>query len=205
MTRAVFTIVVACVCSTATAAPPVTYVSPCECLDNHGKHRWSVKVDPSLPPTDTSAIQAVTPSDVCAWPGMAEPLTMQSERTGIENNWYALTDRIVDLIVEGDGDLHIELQDASGDKPGIVVVEVSAKPQWCEIRNTVFSWTHTRFPFHTSSARKLTLDQSPVVTVTGKRFWDIGHAPKDQSNRRKYMPDCAVWEIHPVMKLTVQP
>jgi len=35
-------------------------------------------------------------------------------------------------------------------------------------------------------------------------FWDVGHAPKDQSNRRKYMPDYAVWEIHPVMELTVQ-
>src|SRR5438105_15156261 len=41
---------------------------------------------------------------------------------------------------ETDGDLHIALQDATGDKPGIVVVEVPAKPQWCEIRNTVFSW-----------------------------------------------------------------
>jgi len=28
-------------------------------------------------------------------------------------------------------------------------------------------------------------------------MWDVGHAPKDQSNRRKYMPDYAVWEIHP--------
>jgi len=24
--------------------------------------------------------------------------------------------------------------------------------------------------------------------VIGKAFWDVGHAPKDQSNRRKYMP-----------------
>jgi len=32
----------------------------------------------------------------------------------------------------------------------------------------------------------------------------VGHAPKDQSNRRKYMPDYAVWEIHPVMKLDVK-
>jgi len=32
----------------------------------------------------------------------------------------------------------------------------------------------------------------------------VGHAPKDQSNRRKYMPGYAVWEIHPVMKLNVQ-
>ena len=88
-------------------------------------------------------------------------------------------------------------------KPGIVVCELPAKPQWCQIRNTVFSWTRTRFPFHTSSARKLTLDQTPVITVVGKAFWDIGHAPKDQSNRRKYLPGYAVWEIHPVMKLEI--
>ena len=39
-------------------------------------------------------------------------VTMQSERTGIENNWYALTGRIADLMVEPDGDLHIALHDA---------------------------------------------------------------------------------------------
>jgi hypothetical protein len=41
--------------------------------------------------------------------------------------------------------------------------------------------------------------------VIGKAMWDVGHAPKDQNNRRKYMPDYAVWEIHPVMKLDIQP
>jgi hypothetical protein len=70
-------------------------------------------------------------------PGPDVPLTQSSERTGIENNWYALTGRVVALKVEADGDLHIALQDATGDKLGIVVVEVPAKPQWCEIRNTV--------------------------------------------------------------------
>jgi hypothetical protein len=58
---------------------------------------------------------------------------------------------------------------------------------------------------HTGSAKKLTFGQSPIITVIGKAFWEIGHAPKDQSNRRKYMPDYAVWEIHPVMKLNVEP
>ena len=87
------------------------------------------------------------------------------------------------------------------DKPGIVVVEVPAKPQWCEIRNTVFSWAHTRFPFHTSSARKLGIPNPPVITVVGKPFFDVGHAQKDQSNRRKRQPDHAAWEIHPVMKI----
>jgi hypothetical protein len=29
-----------------------------------------------------------------------------------------------------DGDLHVALQDATGDKAGIVVCEVPAKPEW---------------------------------------------------------------------------
>jgi hypothetical protein len=40
-----------------------------------------------------------------------------------------------------------------------------------------------------------------MIAVVAKAFWDINHAPKDQSNRRKYMPGYALWEIHPVMKL----
>jgi hypothetical protein len=146
---------------------PVTFESPCECRDNHGEHRWAVKNDPSNPPADASAIQAVTPSDVFSWPGPAEHLTQSSERTGIENNWFALTRRVVAVKVEMDGDLHVALQDATGDKAGIVVCEIPAKQQWCSIRETVFSWMRARFPFHTGSAKNLTLDQTPVVTVTG--------------------------------------
>jgi len=142
-------IITALVCSTAVAAPePVTCDSPCDCQNAHDEGLWSVKTDASLPPTDVSAIQAVTPSEMFSWPGPDAALTMQSERTGIENKWYALKGRVVELKVEADGDLHI--------------------------------------------------------TVIGKAFWDVGHAPKGQSNRRKYMPDYAVWEIHPVMKLTAQ-
>jgi len=167
------------------AAPPVTFESPCECRDNHGQHRWSVKIEPSLPPVDANAIQSVTPSDIYNWPGPDVRLTQQSERTGIENKLFAVTGRVVALKVETDGDLHIALQDATGDKAGIVVCEIPAKQQWCSIRETVFSWTTTRFPFHTSSDRKLKLTQAPIITVTGKAYWDVGHAPKDQSNRRK--------------------
>jgi hypothetical protein len=183
---------------------PATVVSPCECRDNHGKGRWAVKNDPSTPPTNAGAIQSVTPSDVFSWPGPEEQLTWQSERTGIENNWYALTGRVVAVKVEADGDLHIALQDATGGKPGIVVWEVPCKPTWCEIRTKVFNLTRTRFPLHIRSERKLALNEALIVTLIGKAFWDIGHAPKDQSNRRKYMPGDAVWEIHPVMKIDVQ-
>jgi hypothetical protein len=45
------------------------------------------------------------------------------------------------------------------------------------------------------------MNEAPIITVIGKAFWGIGYAPKDQSNRRKRLPDYAVWEIHPVMKL----
>src|SRR5947207_3389584 len=96
MTRSTFTIAIAFLCSTAPATtPPVTFESPCECRHNHGEHRWAVKNDPSTPPADASAIHAVTPSDVFSWPGPAEHLTQSSERTGIENNWFALTGRVV--------------------------------------------------------------------------------------------------------------
>ena len=118
MTRALFTVAaIAFLC--IAAAPPVTFESPCECRDNHGEHRWAVKNDPSNPPVDASAIQAVTPSDVFSWPGPGEHLTQSSERTGIENNWFALTGRVVAVKVEMDGDLHVALQDATGDKAGI--------------------------------------------------------------------------------------
>jgi hypothetical protein len=138
-------------------------------------------------------------------PGPGVRLTSQSKRTGLEEKWFALTGRVVSPKAETDGDLHIALADANGDKPGIAVCEVPAKPPWCEIRNTVFSWTAARFPFHTSSAKKLTLNQVLVVTVTGRPFFDVGHSLKDQKlNRRSHLPGYAAFEIHPVMKLEVQ-
>src|SRR4030095_4985385 len=60
---------IAFVCGTAAATPPpVTVLSPCECRDNHRKAGLGVKTDSALPPTDASAIQAVTPSDMFSWP-----------------------------------------------------------------------------------------------------------------------------------------
>ena len=128
----------------------------------------------------------------------------QSERAGKENKWFALTGRVVDVRIEMDGDLHIALQDTTGNRPGIVVAEIPAKPQWCEMRQTVFGWTQTRFPFQTTSMQKLNLSDTPTVTVIGKAFFDISRALQRQFNRRKHMPGYAAWEIHPVMKLTVQ-
>ena len=45
--------------------------------------------------------------------------------------------------------------------------------------------SRTRFPFQTSSGKKLTLNQTPVITVTGKAFFDVGHSLKDQRSNRE--------------------
>ena len=88
-------IIAALFCSTAAVAEgQTTCDSPCDCHDAYGEGRWSVKTDASLPPTDVSAIQAVTPSEMFSWHGPDAALTMQSERTGIENKWYALKSRV---------------------------------------------------------------------------------------------------------------
>jgi len=41
------------------------------------------------------------------------------------------------------------------------------------------------------AAKKLNIAEPPIITVIGKAFLDIGYAPKDQSNHRKYMPGYA--------------
>ena len=98
---------------------------------------------------------------------------------------------------------HIALSDPTGDQPGIVVCEIPANLKRCDIRETVFSWTPTRFPFQTSSAKRLKIANPLVVTIAGKAFWDNLKAAKDQSNRRSHQPGYAAWEIRPVMALHV--
>ena len=44
-----------------------------------------------------------------SWPGPNVRLTQQSERTGIENKWFALTSRVVAVKAETDGDPHTGL------------------------------------------------------------------------------------------------
>jgi hypothetical protein len=129
-------------------------------------------------------------------------LTATSERLPAEQKWYALTGRVVDAKVEADGDIHLALRDADGKNAGTVSAEIPVGPKWCEIRQMVFGWTKQKFPFTVKSVHDLTIAEH-VVTVTGKAFYDIAHAPADHSNRRHSSKDYAVWEIHPVMKLEV--
>ena len=51
--------------------------------------------------------EAVASSDIYCWPGPDAHLTGRSERTGIENKWFALTGRAVTLKVDTRGDRHI--------------------------------------------------------------------------------------------------
>jgi len=86
---------------------------------------------------------------------------------------------------------------------GTVSAEIPVGPKWCEIRQTVFGWTAQKFPFNVKTAHTLKIREQHVITVTGKAFYDIGHAPADHSNGRSTPKGYAVWEIHPVMKMEV--
>jgi hypothetical protein len=66
-----------------------------------------------------------------------------------------------------------------------------------------FAGTSQKFPFNVKAAHTLKIREPHVITMTGKAFYDIGHAPADHSNRRRSPKDYAVWEIHPVMKMEV--
>jgi hypothetical protein len=147
---------------------------------------------------DKSAIQPVTPSQIYGWEGLGPDvdLTRQVEaRMPSEEKWYALTGRIVDAKVEADGDIHIALQDATGNNVGTVSAEIPVGPRRCEIRQTVFGWTTQKFPFGVKTAHALKIREPHVITVTGRAFYDIGHAPVDHSNQRGMPIGYAVWEI----------
>ena len=72
-----------------------------------------------------------------------------------------------------------------------------------EIWQIVFGWTSQKFSFNVKTAHTLKIHEPHVITVTGKAFYDIGHAPADHSNRRTTPKDDAGWEIQPAMKLQV--
>jgi hypothetical protein len=181
----------------AQAKPVVTFTGPCECIGNHGVSRWAAKTDLQEPPA-SAEIKKITPAHILAWPGPGGKIDQRSDRIAAENQWYAVTGRIEKVRVEDDGDVHVEMKDIGADAS--IVVELPLGPRWCEMRKTVFSWTNATFPL----TGKFKLLQHPLVTVVGKAFYDIDHSGKTtQTNRRNYDASLAVWEIHPVMNMTV--
>jgi len=155
------------------------------------------------------------PTDIAAWngPGIKITKTGKNEhRIPAEQKWYQVTGKVVLVRVEGDGDLHIQLVDvlATNSKTARDIdvevpsnTEVHANTPWCTIRTTVFSWSTQKFPF-TTTDKLLRLKQHPVITVVGEAFYDTDHAPKgNQGNSRPAQKTVSVWEIHPVMELSV--
>ncbi len=139
---------------------------------------------PSPVPFLSAGVSPITPSQIYRWkgPGRNVPLTKHTEtRLPSEQKWFKLRGRVVDLRVEADGDIHIRLKDATGNKVGIVGAEVPIGPKWCEIRQRVFGWTTRKFPFSFKSSVLLTMRKGErhVITVTGKAFYDVDHAPRD--------------------------
>jgi len=97
-------------------------------------------------------------------------LKASSERIAAEQKWYALTGRVVELRAEEDGDIHIAVADATADKPGVVVPEIPAKPQWCQLRQIVFGLDRGPVPFCVSSGRKLKIKSTANYNNYGKTF-----------------------------------
>ena len=187
-------------------AGEVTFVSPCECQGQKDGTRWPVKTDPSPVPLDKSTIQSVTPSQIYQWkgPGPDVPLTPKTDtRIAAEQKWYNLTGRLDSVKVEDDGDITLVLKDAEGKKTGSVGAEIPVGSTWCELRQTVFAWTTQSFPFSFKESQRLEMRETHIITVTGRAFFDVDHAPADHSNRRTKPKKFAVWEIHPVMALHV--
>ena len=193
----------------ADSKAPVKFKDECHCVGCHAEYRWDVKTDDEDAPQSVS--NNISPSDIGAWHGPGGIFTKDTARKGKEKKWYALTGRVTLVKQEPDGDLHIQLvDDGAQDDDVNVVVEVPFGEPWCDIRKEVFSWTSQTFPFRTGG-KKLTLQKHPVITVTGKAFYDAIHGGADTSKNRRAVPNNAasttkqvtIWEIHPVMKLDV--
>jgi len=188
---------------------PATFTEVCHCVGCHAEYRWDAKTDEEAPPT--SVTNKLTPSEVGSWAGPGGIYTKDTPRRGQERQWFTMTGRVTLVKVEVDGDLHIQLVDESADDGDLnVVVEVPFGSPWCDIRNTVFSWTSQTFPFSTAG-KKFVLTKKPVIAVTGKAFYDAIHGGGDTSRNRRPVPNnaaittrnVAIWEIHPVMDLKV--
>ncbi len=177
------------------ARQSVVFTSPCSCEGNHGVERWAEKTDPSDPPANHAEIRSITPSTMAGW-GDAGGGVARNGRKGLETQWFVVTGKLSKIRVEDDGDLHLSLDDL--ERQGHVVVEIPLGDRWCALRKKVFAWTSAVFPF--PAGRSLKLRQTPIVTVTGKAFYDAGHA--SGGNRRSYDAELAVWEIHPVMEIS---
>jgi hypothetical protein len=187
---------------------PGEFRSPCHYRGDGGQYRWAVKIDSGRPPQIVAADHRLTPSQLFKWTGGRGTILSRTPRQGRENKWIELTGKVTALIIEGDGDIHLELMDADGRSRAKAAVEIPAGRHWCRLRQVAFGWTEPNFPI-IAKRSELSLKTHPVIRVTGKAFWDGQHAPAAASrktvrrNQRTYDSTCSAWEVHPVMVLTV--
>jgi hypothetical protein len=88
--------------------PNVTVSLPCNAQGQYAADRLAPKNDPSPIPSNKSAIQKITPSQIYAWPGTGTRyrVTRHTEtRLSPEQKWYPLTGHVVDIRLEADGDI----------------------------------------------------------------------------------------------------
>src|SRR5438132_3417292 len=185
----------------------VIYRSATACTANHGVWRWDVKTDLELPPKGAfpSDHQPSVPT-MGEWEVPAESIGIHTPRLGREKEWFQLTGEVTLVKAESDGDLHVQLRDnavSCADRVE-VVAEVPLGKAWNALREEVFRWTDTQFPFsvYDTKALKLKSKFGPTIRVTGKAFFD-GYHQGTIPNRRSYDEELAVLEIHPVMPIDV--
>ena len=200
-----FILVIAFNVSLVDASNKGTFTSTCKCIYEKnlacfGTYRWDVKTDKATVPAE---VADVTPSKIGEWDGPGGKFGYNTPRIPEEERWYRVTGKVTLVRAEPDGDLHIQMVDADANGDAVnIVVEIPNGSKWCEIRKTVFGWTNVKFPRKNG---ELKLIKEPVITVTGKAFYDGQHSDKKKtSNRRKDSArgkPTTVWEIHPVMEL----
>jgi hypothetical protein len=192
-----------------TTHPLITVEDACNVAGAHLDYRWDVKTEKDTAPP---FVTPVKPTDIAAWPGPGGIIDTNTKRTGREKKWYELTGRVKLVRIEPDGDLHIQLADEKADASGVnVVIRIPYGEPWCGIRREVFSWTKRKLPFKTRGVN-LTLTRNPIITVTGRAFYDAVYAVhgdttlnvrKRTKSKGHLTPPVTIWEIHPVMNLRV--
>src|ERR1051325_3162144 len=184
------------------------FTAPCQYHGDGGTYRWAVKIDSAAAPNSTD--YQLSPQQLLNWTGGRGNILSTTPRQGREKEWIKLTGKVTAVILEGDGDIHLELTNVNGNSHAKADAEIPSGHGWCSLRQTVLGWTNPSFPIVTKP-KQLQLNSHPIISVIGKAFWDGQHAPKATSfgavrpNRRTYDSTCSVWEVHPVMQLQVLP
>jgi len=180
----------------AAGEPETVFVSPTECRGHHAEYRVNVKNDSEAPPEKLPPI--VTPSEIADWPVPRGHYGAKTPRSGREKEWFRVRGYVTLVKCEPDGDLHVQLED--DDQQGAqCVVEVPVGEAWDSIRREVFSWAEVKFP---CKPHTLKLKVKPKIEAEGMAYFDAMHSAKG-TNRRTYDNNVGVWELHPVMLLTV--